>query len=174
MRAGSLVKHSERRLVDVSRRALFDAVADVEQYASFLPWCKRSRIVHRFSPAKFDAELTVKFGLLYEASYVSRVLVEPYTRVTATMHPSPILETLTNEWHLSDVAGQPGKTMVDFDVQFQFRSHMYAVAAKAFFNDAHSRMLAAFVDRAAALEKTELESRRRGGPPRGPPRLNKA
>ena len=166
MRAGSVVTHSEKRVVGVSRQALFDVVADVEQYQAFLPWCTRSRIVHRFSPAKFDAELTVKFGLLYQASYVSRVLLEPPSRVTVALHPSPILETLTNEWRLADVAGEPGKTRVHFDVEFQFRSHMYAAAAKLFFNEAHSRMLAAFVERALALEKAALEPKKRGGPPR--------
>jgi coenzyme Q-binding protein COQ10 len=170
MRAGSVVKHSEKRVVGVSRAALFDAVANVEQYQSFLPWCTSSRIVHRFSPLKFDGELTVKFGLIYQASYISRVQLEPHTRVTVALHPSPILETLTNEWRFFDVPDESGKTRVHFDVEFQFRSHMYAAAAKLFFNDVHSRMLAAFVDRAIALEKAPLEPPKRGG---ASPRLNK-
>lgn len=150
--------YSEQRVVAVSRSVFFGVIADVEKYEAFLPWCTRSRVLHRFGPLKFDAELCVGFRGMYQESYVSRVVLEPDTRVKVTMHSSPLLKTLSNDWHLSDVPGEPSKTLVKFDVEFQFRSQLHAVAAKLFFQEVHSRMLAAFLERAAQLQKSGTAS----------------
>jgi ribosome-associated toxin RatA of RatAB toxin-antitoxin module len=43
--------------------------------------------------------------------------------------------------------------MVQFDVMFEFRSSLHTTAAKLFFEDVNRQMLAAFLSRAASLQK---------------------
>ncbi len=76
----AVMSHSESRVVPFSRQVFFDVIADVERYQQFLPWCTRSRVLHRLGPLRFDAELAVGFRL-YNESYVSRVTLDPPKRV---------------------------------------------------------------------------------------------
>jgi coenzyme Q-binding protein COQ10 len=151
------IRHSEQRVVPFAREIFFNVVADVERYDRFLPWCTRSRILQRLGPLKFDAELSVGFNNLYHESYVSRVTLEPPFRVRAVMHSSPIIKTLTNDWQLEEVVGEPGKTLVKFDVSFEFRNSLHTAAAKLFFEQVHRRMLAAFMARAKEMEQTRKD-----------------
>jgi coenzyme Q-binding protein COQ10 len=66
MKSGAQVlRHSELRVVPFARESFFRVIADVEDYQQFLPWCTRSRVLERFGPNKFDAELNVGFRGLY-------------------------------------------------------------------------------------------------------------
>ena len=76
------------------------------------------------------------------------MVLEPDEKVKATMHSSPILKSLSNDWTLADHADG---CEVTFDVAFEFRNAMHAAAAKLFFQEVHSRMLSAFLKRANAL-----------------------
>lgn len=134
----------------ISRLSLSPSFS-VARYHEFLPWCTSSRVLHRFGPRKFDAELSVGFQGLYSESYISRVLLTPPSRVQVTMHSSPILKSLTNDWHLQPSL-QGGGSIVTFQVAFEFRNAVHATAAKFFFQEVHSRMLDAFLKRAQQLE----------------------
>lgn len=151
--SSSGLRFAERRVVPFSRAFFFDVVADVASYERFLPWCTRSRIVTpRGSSQCFDAELTVGF-FPFSESYVSRVVLEPSRRVSASLlRPSPALTALSNDWVLEDAPG--GGTRVDFSVEVEFRSQHVASVGRVFFGEVHSRMLGAFLDRASALQRT--------------------
>ncbi len=76
------------------------------------------------------------------------------------MHSSPsILKALSNDWHLEET-GEENKTLVKFDVVFEFRSSLHTAAAKLFFEEVHRRMLAAFLERAAQLEKQQTTTKK--------------
>ncbi|XVE94901.1 hypothetical protein REPUB_Repub02eG0049600 [Reevesia pubescens] len=64
--------YEERIVMGYSPEQLFDAVAAVDLYHGFVPWCQRSDIVKRYPDGSFDAELEIGFKFLVE-SYVSHV-----------------------------------------------------------------------------------------------------
>ena len=78
-----------------TRRQLYAVVSDVGSYASFIPFCTRSRVLRPLAPAPVDpnntltsqagalqmeAELTVAF-LAFTERYTSRVTCVPYESV---------------------------------------------------------------------------------------------
>lgn len=114
-----VIRHSERRLVPFSAPLMYAVVADVASYQRFLPWCTASRVVHRHSDRRFDAELCVGFQLL-SASYVSRVDLEPTHRVRVVSTSSPLLRSLSNDWRFED-GPDLATSWVSFDVAFELR-----------------------------------------------------
>lgn len=146
--------HKESKIVPFSQALFFSVIADVEKYHEFLPWCTRSRILHRISPTKFDAELTVGFKHLLQESYVSRVTLITPSEVRVAMHSSPLLKTLSNYWLLQPINDSSCK--VDFDVAFEFKNQIHTSAAKMFFHEVHVRMFGAFLQRAADIHSGKV------------------
>lgn len=62
-------------------------------------------------------------------------------------------ETLTNHWHFS--TADDGGCIVDFEIEFEFRSWLLQRVIGAFFEQAVSRMVTAFETRADALRTVE-------------------
>lgn len=76
-------------MTSYTRRQLYAVVSDVDSYASFVPFCTRSRIIRPLAPTptpatpnaqQMEAELTVAF-LAFTERYTSRVTCVPYESV---------------------------------------------------------------------------------------------
>ncbi|KIM90755.1 hypothetical protein PILCRDRAFT_58648 [Piloderma croceum F 1598] len=97
--------YHERKIFPYQAQQLYNVVADVASYPSFLPFCTGSRIISKTrhgnsssSPESMDAELTVGFLSLKE-SYVSRVTCKPFASVEAVASSStPLFKTLSTTW----------------------------------------------------------------------------
>lgn len=154
----SVIKHFESRVVPFSKETFFGVIADVAAYETFLPWCTQSRILHSFSPVKFDAELSVGFRRL-NGSYISRVTLVPFTEVNVVMHSSPLLKCLNNNWKLEDAGERNGRKhcKITFDVSFEFRNQIMSYAAQVAFQEVHQRLLSAFLQRAEDLEQRGIK-----------------
>ena len=134
--------HAERKLVPYSAEQLFDLVADVGKYPSFLPWCVGARVRTR-SETDLVADLTIGFGPFRE-SFTSRVNLERPTRISVRYENGPF-RYLKNRWIFNDEA--EGCT-VDFFVDFEFRSRILQAAIGVVFHEAVRRMVNASVKRA--------------------------
>lgn len=83
-----------------TRQQLYAVVSDVGSYASFIPFCTRSRVLRPLTPATswpdtqtggamlMEAELTVAF-LAYTERYTSRVTCVPYESVRVNFYVPP-------------------------------------------------------------------------------------
>lgn len=89
---------------------------------------------------------------LFDASYVSRVELHPDTAILVTAHSGPLMRRLTNSWRFEE-GPTPGTTLVSFEVAFEFRNSLHSSAAKIFFQEAHKKMLSAFLKRAEELQR---------------------
>jgi coenzyme Q-binding protein COQ10 len=89
--AVSAVLYVDMRERSYKRSQLYQLVADVPSYPSFVPFCTRSRIIKRHEQGIYssadppgtrvmDAELSVGF-LSFDESYVSRVTCKPFQSV---------------------------------------------------------------------------------------------
>lgn len=134
--------HAEQKFIPYTAEQLFDLVADVEKYPEFLPWCVRS-IVKSRSPHEIVAELTVGFGPFKE-SYTSRVQLDRPRRIVVRCERGPF-KHLDNIWTFAPATGG---CLVDFYVDFEFRSRLLRNAIGMVFNEGIRLMVKAFITRA--------------------------
>ena len=139
-------KHSESRDLPYTPEQLFDLVADVGRYGEFLPWVSAVR-VRSDTATEMVADLVVGFKGLRE-SFTSKVAKDRPHSIVVDYLDGP-LKYLRNHW-----AFRPdgrGGTIVDFAVDFQFKSALFEAIAGQMFERALRKMIGAFEERAKAL-----------------------
>ena len=138
--------HAERRRLPHSAAQLFELVADVERYPEFLPWCIGARIRER-SDNIIVADLLIGFKMVRER-FTSRVVLDRPNRIDVSYAEGPF-RYLNNHWIFEP---QPdGGCVIDFYVDFEFRSRMLQKIIVVLFNEAVRRMVSAFETRARRL-----------------------
>jgi coenzyme Q-binding protein COQ10 len=139
-------KHTESRKLPYTPDQMFDLVADVGRYGEFLPWVAAVR-VRSNNETEMVADLVVGFKSLSER-FTSKVTKQRASHIHVDYLDGP-LAYLHNEWSFrSD--GQGG-TIVDFMVDFAFKSRIFEMLAGQVFDRALRRMIGAFETRAAQL-----------------------
>ncbi len=139
-------RHSETRTLPYSAAQMYDLVTDVARYSEFLPWVSAVR-VRSNTETEMIADLIVGFKAIRE-TFASRVIKARPTAVTVDYLDGP-LKFLHNEWKFRD--GDAGGCVVDFRVEFEFKSRVFEALAGQFFDRALQKMTDAFVTRAHAL-----------------------
>jgi coenzyme Q-binding protein COQ10 len=144
--------HAEKRLLPYSPEQLFDLVAQVERYPEFLPWCLAARIRSR-SEDVVVADLVIGFRMIRER-FTSHVRLDRARRIDVRYADGPF-KHLDNHWIFEPVAPcaelPGGGTLIDFYVDFEFRSKLLQGLIGVLFNEATRRMVAAFEARARQL-----------------------
>lgn len=130
-------------------RELFDLVADIERYPEFLPWCLAARIRRREGKT-VTADLAVGFKMVRER-FTSRVVLhdeaDEHLRIDVSYIDGPF-KYLNNHWlFLPDEQN----CLLDFYVDFEFRSRLLQKVMQPLFNEAVRRMVGAFEGRAKEL-----------------------
>ena len=139
-------RHTEQRRLPYTPEQLFDLVADVKRYAEFLPWVAAVRI-RSDSETETIADLVVGFRAIKE-TFTSRVTKRRPEAIVTDYIEGP-LKYLHNSWKFAPDG--EGGTIIDFCVDFAFRSRIFESLAGQMFDRALRRMIGAFEDRAHAL-----------------------
>lgn len=150
-------RHEEQATLAYRADELYDVVANIRDYPSFVPWCSGATIL-REDPHELIADLVIGFGPFQE-SFRSQVLLDRPRQVKVHAIEGP-LEHLTNAWTFTPVAD---KTHVDFVIDFQFKSHLLDHVANEMFHEAATRMMGAFQSRAHVVHL--MQQRRALRPP---------
>ena len=138
--------HAEQRSVPYTPQQMFELVANVERYPEFLPWCTATRIRRRIGPDTFVADMVIGYKAIRER-LTSRVALARPDRIGVSYFEGPF-RYLNNHWVFEpDGDG----CLIDFYVDFEFRSKMLQKVIARLFNEAVKRMVAAFEKRADAL-----------------------
>jgi len=135
--------HSEKRLLPHTPEHLFDLVADISKYPEFLPWCADASILSEDGKT-VTADLVIGFKLFRER-FTSEVILDRPNGIEVHYKDGPF-KNLTNKWRF--LSGDDGGCVVDFQVEFTFRSAMMEMLIGAVFTQAVHRMVASFEDRA--------------------------
>jgi coenzyme Q-binding protein COQ10 len=138
--------HAEHRRLPYSAEQLFDLVADVERYPEFLPWCLAARIRER-KENTITADLLIGFKMVRER-FTSRVVLDRPKRIDVSYSEGPF-RYLNNHWIF--LPQDDGGCVIDFYVDFEFRSRMLQKIIGLLFNEAVRRMVGAFEARARQL-----------------------
>lgn len=145
-----MTKHAEQRVVPYKASELYALVADVGAYPKFLPWCVGAR-VRKNDGREMVADLIIGFGPFRE-SFTSRVSLQPPEgdgpcAISVSYENGPF-KFLTNRWGFSP---HEQGSVVDFYVEFEFRSKILQKAIGAVFTEAVHLMVGAFLKRAAVI-----------------------
>lgn len=144
--------HAEKRLLPYTPEQLFDLVAQVERYPEFLPWCLAARVRKREHDLVV-ADLVIGFRMIRER-FTSNVRLDRPQRIDVWYSQGPF-KHLNNHWLFEpqppSSALPRGGTLIDFYVDFEFRSRLLQSVIGVLFNEATKRMVAAFEARAKQL-----------------------
>ena len=138
--------HAEERVLPYTPEQLFALVADVERYPEFLPWCVGARIRER-NGNEILGDLLIGYKMVRER-FTSRVVLSRPDRIDVSYSEGPF-KYLNNHWLFLPQSN--GGCLIDFYVDFEFRSKMLQKIMGMFFNEAVKRMVGAFEARAHQL-----------------------
>ncbi len=126
---------------------MFALVADIEAYPEFLPWCLDCRIVDTRGKTLI-ADLTIGYKIFRE-TFTSEVTLNKRERTIDVKYIRGPFRYLDNHWAFK--AAPNGACLVDFTIEFEFRTPLLQKIMGVFFNEAVRRMIAAFETRAKQL-----------------------
>lgn len=138
--------HAEKRVLPYQPEQLYSLVADVEKYPEFLPWCLGSRIKRR-EERLLVADLIIGFKMFRER-FTSKVTLHPDDRKIHVAYVDGPFKYLDNHWLFLD---HEEGCLIDFYVDFEFRSRLLQRVIQPLFDEAVRRMVRAFESRAAEL-----------------------
>ncbi len=141
-----MARHAEKRVLPYSPEQLFDLVADIERYPEFLPWCRAARITRREGDVVY-ADLVIGFKVFRER-FTSKVTLRKPDAVDVQYVKGP-MRHLNNHWRFIPQPG--GGCLLDFYLDFEFRSVIVQRLIGVLFNEAARRMVSAFEARARQL-----------------------
>jgi len=139
-------KHAEKKHLPYSAEQMFDLVADVGRYPEFLPWCRGARVRRREGDL-IVADLVIGFKGITER-FTSRVELDRENYIIDVSYEDGPFKYLENHWKFIP---EEGGCLVDFYVDFEFRSRFLQHMIGMVFTEAVRRMVNAFETRARAL-----------------------
>ena len=138
--------HAEKKVLPYSTCQVFDMVADVAAYPDFLPWCIATRI-RSVDEKQLVADMVIGFKMFRE-QFTSRVELNGPNSIEVEYEDGPF-KYLKNSWIFE--TDENGHCLVDFSVEFEFRSQILEMAIGNIFSEAVHRMVSAFEKRAETL-----------------------
>ncbi len=126
---------------------MFDLVADVERYPEFVPYCEKL-IVHSRETTGNTTQLIATMSVGYSAvreSFTTRVTLDPSLRRILVEYLDGPFSHLENRWSFTPAYGG---CMVDFHIEYEFRSRLLAVALGTVLSKAFKHFTHVFEDRA--------------------------
>ncbi len=141
-----MATHAEKRVLPYSPEQLFELVADVDRYPEFLPWCRAARITRREGDV-LHADLVIGLRMFRER-FTSRVTLDRPGAIDVQYIKGP-MRYLNNHWRF--IAQPGGGCLLDFYLDFEFRSAIVQRLVGMLFSEAARRMVSAFEARAKQL-----------------------
>ena len=129
---------------------MFALVADIEKYPDFLPLCTGLTVLSRQQTAAGE-ELTARMSIGYKSiaeSFTTRVVIDRSDRHIDVSYLDGPFKHLENRWKFLD---DPSGSMVDFFIDYEFRSKLLGALMGAMFDQAFRRFTHAFEERAAQV-----------------------
>ncbi len=138
--------HAEKRIVPFTPEQMFDLVADVERYPEFLPWCVAARVRKREGDTLM-ADLVIGYKMFREG-FTTRDVFDRPRRIDVFYFEGPF-KYLNNHWVFTPHGD--GACLINFYIDFEFRSRIMQRMMGVLFNEAVNIMVSAFEKRARAM-----------------------
>jgi len=142
------MKQSVQRVVPHERERVFDLVADVESYPSFLPLWKTARVVGR-DAAGYRTQQSLGIGPA-KLDFTSRTDLQHPARIVVNATGGPVRE-LRMQWAFEALDG--GRCRVGLDLVVEVHSKMLQKLLQATYGEMAPRLITAFEGRARAVAR---------------------
>jgi len=137
------------RRVRHAPKDMFDLVADVERYPSFVPLCQglvvRGRRAQDDGTEVLIADMTVAYKVFRE-TFTSRVVLDPAKHEIRVSYLDGPFRSMENRWTFRPIEG--GGTEVGFFIDYEFKSRALGLVMGAVFEQAFRKFSEAFEARA--------------------------
>jgi coenzyme Q-binding protein COQ10 len=138
--------HAEQRRLPYTPKQMFDLVADVEKYPEFLPWCVGLRVNSREGDVIL-ADMVIGYKMFQE-KFTSEVRLQDPDQIDVAYRDGS-LKHMRNHWKF--LPDKDGGCIIDFYVDFEFRSMILQKMIGGVFHEAVKIMVHAFEKRAAEV-----------------------
>jgi coenzyme Q-binding protein COQ10 len=145
-------QHFEKQFVPFTPRQMFDLVAAIENYPSFLPWCLQAVVSER-TETSAKAVLTVG-ARAFRERFTSFVTFDAPRTIKVRYGDGP-LSHLENSWIFHEAEGG---CVIEFFVDFHFRSRLLGSMMDLFFDKAFKKIVESFKKKAEELYGKEGRS----------------
>ena len=145
------MKHVQRSvLLWHSARAMYDLVAGVEHYPTFLPWCSAADILER-DATTMKARLHLHYGGL-KHNFTTLNRMEPGRLLTMELVDGPF-SMLDGRWDFTPLGKSrtPKGSKVEFDMRYSFRNPALEAVVSPVFDRIAETFVDAFVKRAEVV-----------------------
>lgn len=127
---------------------MFDLIMDIEQYPSFLPWCKRAIIIEN-NTNYLLADLLISFGLLSQTYRSKVVSIKSNDRFVIKINSkTAVFDYLNSSW---EIFKQESLTKVVFKIDLSFKSNMLQNLASLFIEEISSKIILRYEARAEEI-----------------------
>ena len=146
-----MTKRHSRTEVPYSAIEMFDLVADVERYPEFIPYCIGLRVINdnaKDGEGDLTADMLVAYKMFRE-KFRSHVTLNRSDGVIDVEYVDGPFKYLKNKWRFE--SREDGGSVINFDIDFEFKNIILQTAAKNVFERAFLKMSEAFVERAEII-----------------------
>ena len=148
-------KQSQEKIVNYSRKQMFNLVSDIDSYDQFLPWCNKSSVISKHKIDDNVNELIADLEVGYKAlnySYRSRVILSQNLDSIKVTHIKGPFKYLVNEWEFIEIEENICK--IKFYIDFEMNVRVLNNLITEFFEIAFNKMVKSFEDRANNIYST--------------------
>ncbi len=144
-------------LVSHSADDMFNLVNQIKAYPQFLSWCANSRILSQ-TDTQITASLEVRKGVFNQNFTTINTLsnFEDTQTIHMRLKDGPF-KSLVGSWSFK--ALNDNACRVNFDIEFSFDSKLMDLTIAPIFSQIASTQLSAFVARADAIYKTNIDEK---------------
>lgn len=131
-------------LVLFTPQQMFDLVNDIEQYPTFLPWCKSSEVI-----SKSDQEITASLDLAkggIRHKFTTRNSLVTAQSITLSLVDGPF-QHLNGDWQF-DMIGDNQGCRITLNMDFDFSNRLISMALDPIFTQISGSLVDAFCKRA--------------------------
>lgn len=137
-------EYEGRKLIGFSMEQIYSVVCDVQNYKTFIPFCKKSDVVYK-AEDMLKANLVIGFPPINE-SYISKVTMKRPHFVKAECTDGRLFNHLNTLWFFSPGLKNNSQTcVIDFSLSFEFKSLIHSHLSNLFFNEIVRQMENAFL-----------------------------
>jgi coenzyme Q-binding protein COQ10 len=155
------MRQSVQRVVPHDRERVFDLVADVERYPSFLPLWKSARVIERTGTG-YRTRQGLGIGPA-KLAFTSNTDLHYPDRITVSAEDGPVRH-LRMLWNLEETGA--GETRVCLDLAIEVHSKMLQRVLQTAYGEMAPKLILSFEDRARAVARGEAPAPPRAAPAR--------
>lgn len=130
------------KIVPYSAKQMYQLVDNIEEYQSFVPWCKHSKELER-NEDTVTATLSVAAGGI-EKAFTTKNTLTPHSRIELQLVEGPFSH-LEGCWCFEDTTDG---CKIEFDLAFDINNKLLSMFIGPFFEKATSTMMDIFCEQA--------------------------